>query len=36
MEQREAVEVAWYHLAADVIMPDLHLPGVLEAALVES
>ena len=36
MEQREAIEAARHHLAADVIMPELNLLGVLEAALVQS
>jgi hypothetical protein len=36
MEQREAIEAPRHHLAADVILPDLNLLGVNEAALVQS
>ena len=36
MKQRDAVEPLWQHLAVDVIVPDLDVLGILEAAPVQS
>jgi hypothetical protein len=36
MKQRDAVEPLWQHLAVDVIVPNLDVLGILEAAPVQS